>query len=31
MSAPAHVEVQGLCVTVRGPDGQPLRIVDDVQ
>jgi peptide/nickel transport system ATP-binding protein len=28
-SAP-HVEVQGLCVTVRTPDGAPLRIVDDV-
>lgn len=25
-----HVEVRNLCVTVRGPDGGPLRIVDDV-
>ncbi|EIZ81238.1 ABC transporter [Novosphingobium sp. Rr 2-17] len=25
-----HVEVNGLSVTVRGPDGAPLRIVDDV-
>lgn len=35
MSAPVpdalpHVDVQGLCVTVRRPDGAPLRIVDDV-
>ncbi|MEH3046323.1 ABC transporter ATP-binding protein [Sphingomonas adhaesiva] len=30
MTAAPHVEVAGLCVTVRGPDGQPLRIVDDV-
>lgn len=25
-----HVEVRDLCVTVRGPDGMPLRIVEDV-
>lgn len=30
MTAPPHVEVRNLCVTVRGPDGGPLRIVDDV-
>ncbi|MEH3035730.1 MAG: ABC transporter ATP-binding protein [Sphingomonas adhaesiva] len=30
MTAPPHVDVQGLCVTVRGPEGRPLRIVDDV-
>ncbi|QOT70664.1 ABC transporter ATP-binding protein [Sphingobium fuliginis] len=28
--ADAHVEVRDLCVTVRGPDGAPLRIVDDI-
>lgn len=30
MNAAPHVEVRNLCVTVRGPDGAPLRIVDDV-
>ena len=30
MSERPHVEVSGLSVTVRGPDGAPLRIVDDV-
>ena len=28
--ADAHVDVRNLCVTVRRPDGSPLRIVDDV-
>ncbi|MFB0874676.1 MULTISPECIES: ABC transporter ATP-binding protein [unclassified Sphingobium] len=30
MSAAPHVDVHGLSVTVRRPDGTPLRIVDDV-
>lgn len=30
MTMQPHVDVQGLCVTVRGADGSPLRIVDDV-
>ncbi|MCP3731460.1 ABC transporter ATP-binding protein [Sphingomonas sp. MG17] len=30
MSLSPHVEVRNLAVTVRGPDGQPLRIIDDV-
>lgn len=30
MSAAPHVEVRGLSVTVRGSDGAPLRIVDNV-
>ncbi|MEL0210617.1 MAG: ATP-binding cassette domain-containing protein, partial [Novosphingobium sp.] len=30
MTMPPHVDVRGLCVTVRAPDGSPLRIVDDV-
>lgn len=28
--ADTHVQVRNLCVTVRGPDGAPLRIVDDI-
>jgi peptide/nickel transport system ATP-binding protein len=30
MTEPSHVEVRNLCVTVKGPDGAPLRIVDSV-
>ena len=30
MNPAPHVEVRNLAVTVRGPDGAPLRIVDDV-
>ena len=30
MTVQPHVDVRGLCVTVRGGDGAPLRIVDDV-
>ena len=30
MTMPPHVDVLGLCVTVRAPDGSPLCIVDDV-
>ena len=30
MTERPHVEVRNLCVTVRGPNGAPLRIVDDV-
>jgi peptide/nickel transport system ATP-binding protein len=30
VTPPSHVEVRNLAVTVRGPDGAPLRIVDDV-
>jgi len=30
VKSPSHVEVRNLAVTVRGPDGRPLRIVDDV-
>ena len=30
MNGKPHIEVRSLCVTVRGPDGAPLNIVDDV-
>ncbi|NLR39760.1 ABC transporter ATP-binding protein [Novosphingobium sp. ERW19] len=30
MTMQPHVNVRGLCVTVRAADGSPLRIVDDV-
>lgn len=30
MTIMPHVDVRGLCVTVRAADGSPLRIVDDV-
>ncbi|MEP7221822.1 MAG: ABC transporter ATP-binding protein [Novosphingobium sp.] len=30
MKPAPHVDVRNLCVTVRAPDGAPLRIVDDV-